>query len=144
MAPIHRSLSAGAAALAAAVLLVASAPAARAQAPAFCKDLKCPKFSVVKTLKDGIELRKYEPCEEAPAAGGDSGEGEGELGQNPDGRAPPCRPARPRRPPRRAAARRRPAEQASQLMHQTCWSSGALPSSSPRGAAPWQRSPRTP
>lgn len=30
-------------------------------APAFCKGLDCPKYTVVKQLGDGIELRRYEP-----------------------------------------------------------------------------------
>jgi hypothetical protein len=30
-------------------------------APAFCKGLDCPKFTVVKQLGDGVELRRYEP-----------------------------------------------------------------------------------
>lgn len=29
--------------------------------PAFCKGLDCPKFSVLRSLGDGIELRRYEP-----------------------------------------------------------------------------------
>lgn len=29
-------------------------------APAFCKGLECPKYTVLKTLGDGVELRRYE------------------------------------------------------------------------------------
>ncbi|KAI8465467.1 MAG: regulatory factor, effector binding domain-containing protein [Monoraphidium minutum] len=42
-----------------AAALVAHAAAAK---PAFCKDLECPKFTVVKKISDNIELRKYEPA----------------------------------------------------------------------------------
>ncbi|KIZ00072.1 hypothetical protein MNEG_7887 [Monoraphidium neglectum] len=30
--------------------------------PAFCKDLECPRYQVVKKISDNIELRKYEPA----------------------------------------------------------------------------------
>ncbi|GBF98126.1 hypothetical protein Rsub_10873, partial [Raphidocelis subcapitata] len=44
----------------AALCVAAAAPARAQQAPAFCKGLACPRFSVLKDVK-GIELRKYEP-----------------------------------------------------------------------------------
>jgi len=31
------------------------------QAPAFCKELECPKYQLVKKIGDDIELRRYEP-----------------------------------------------------------------------------------
>jgi hypothetical protein len=44
-----------------ATLLVCITMAAGWTAPAFCKGLDCPKFTVVKQLGDGVELRRYEP-----------------------------------------------------------------------------------
>lgn len=44
------------------VALLSSMHTAEAwSAPAFCKGLDCPKYTVLKTLGDGVELRRYEP-----------------------------------------------------------------------------------
>lgn len=45
-----------------AMCAVAGAAAQQWQAPAFCKDLECPKYQLVKKIGDDIELRRYEPA----------------------------------------------------------------------------------
>jgi hypothetical protein len=41
--------------------IMAGSASAQWSAPAFCKGLECPKYTVVKSLGDGVELRRYEP-----------------------------------------------------------------------------------
>jgi hypothetical protein len=47
--------------LALALAIMAGSATAQWNAPAFCKGLECPKYTVVKSLGDGVELRRYEP-----------------------------------------------------------------------------------
>lgn len=47
-----------------AVLLLATGTMTAAwSAPTFCKGLDCPRYTVIKSLGDGVELRRYEPGE---------------------------------------------------------------------------------
>lgn len=50
-------------------LLVSCSMASAWQAPAFCNGNECPKYTVVKQLGDGIELRRYEPSSWASTSG---------------------------------------------------------------------------